>query len=202
MKTINIKGDIISDNERWIYEWYHLNGVSPSNVIEQLPRTNEPIKVIINSGGGSVFGGYEIYNTLKTYPGTVTVEIHGLAGSIASVIAMAGNIIKMSPISQIMIHNVSCNAKGDYREMDSTSEILKKNNRTVAKAYALKSGKDEELFLKLMNEETWFTSDEALKLGLVDEVMFDDPNKEVKNYDEKNKAMAKLQLLNMKVKRW
>lgn len=195
MKQINIKGDIISNDEAWIYEYLKMEAVSPKMVINALPSNNKPIKIIINSGGGSVFAGYEIYNTLRTYKGNVIVEIHGLAASIASVIAMAGDIVKMSPLSQIMIHNASTSARGDYRTMDYNSEVLKKTNITISKAYALKSGKSESYFLELMNKESWITSDEALEIGLIDEIMYQDISKR-----DKEKLKAQLNLLKLKRK--
>lgn len=174
MKQIDIKGAIVSSDDAWIYEWYGMEAVSPDKVTKALLNANnEPVKVIINSGGGSVFAGYEIYNSLRTYSGKVTIEVHGLAASIASVIAMAGEC-NMSPVSQMMIHNVSTMAKGDYRTMEHSVDVLKKSNSTIAGAYALKSGKDEKYFLDMMNNETWFTAKEALSLGLIDGIMFSD----------------------------
>ena len=107
MKTIQIKGTIISNDERWIYDWFEWEATAPKDVI--LPETGEPIEVHINSGGGDVYAGSEIYTALRSYQGDVTVKIVGIAASAASVIAMAGDTVEISPTAQIMIHNVSSN---------------------------------------------------------------------------------------------
>lgn len=209
LKQIEIKGDIVPSGNEWLYEWYGIKAVSPDQISKALASANnEPVKIIINSGGGDVYSGYEIYNTLRNYRGGVEIEIHGLAASIASVIAMSSKC-KMSPLSQMMIHNVSCGVNGDYRVMEHYTEVLKKANRTIASAYVLKSGKSENEFLRMMNEETWLTPNEALRLGLIDEVMYSNEssstssyssNSESINNDLKAKSEAQLNLLKIKSK--
>ena len=172
MIYIDIKGEIISSGGEWIYDWYGIQVTSPKQVNRALKNANgQPITIKINSGGGDVFAGCEIYNELKNYSGKVTIEIHGLCASIASVIAMAGTC-KMSPLAEIMIHNVATCTSGDYRDMEHTAEVLKKANKTIANAYILKTGMDEKEIRKLMDNETWFTADEALEKGLIDEIMY------------------------------
>lgn len=172
MIYIDIKGEIISSGGEWIYDWYGIQVTSPKQINRALKNANgQPITIKINSGGGDVFAGCEIYNELKNYSGEVTIEIHGLCASIASVIAMAGTC-KMSPLAEIMIHNVATCTSGDYRDMEHTAEVLKKANKTIANAYILKTGMDEKEIKKLMDNETWFTADEALEKGLIDEIMY------------------------------
>lgn len=174
MNYIDIKGQVVPSGNEWIYEWYGIQATSPKQVIRALKNANgEPVTIKINSGGGDVFAGCEIYNELKNYSGEVSIEIHGLCASIASVIAMAGKC-KMSPLSEIMIHNVSTNTSGDYRDMEHTAEVLKKANKTIANAYVLKTGMKAEEVYKLMDKETWFTADEALEIGLIDEILYSD----------------------------
>jgi ATP-dependent Clp protease, protease subunit len=180
---INIKGVIISNDDQWIYDWLEMDATSPKSVQKQMDGLNgEELEVEINSGGGSVFDGSEIYTALKSYHGNVTVKIVGLAASAASVIAMAGNKIIMSPTSQMMIHNASVRASGDYRDMDHTSGILKNVNQTIANAYQLKSGLNTDTLLKMMDQETWLTPQQALEHGLIDEVMFENPISLVASY--------------------
>lgn len=194
MKYIGIKGEIVPSGNEWLYEWYGLEATSPKMVEKALNEANgKDVTIKINSGGGSVFAGYEIYNSLRTYRGNVTIEIHGLCASIASVIAMAGKC-KMSPLSQMMIHNVSASTRGDYRDMEHSVEVLKKANETIANAYMMKTKLPKNEFYKLMDKETWFTADEALRLGLVDEIMYSD------NSNEKEMELAKLKLLKIKEK--
>ena len=172
---VKIKGPIINNSDAWIYEYFGIEATSPSMVDKVLEKANgEDLEVEINSGGGSVFAGSEIYTALKSYKGNVTVKIVGLAASAASVIAMAGKKVLMSPTAQMMIHNVSSRAEGDYREMEHTAEILKSANDTIANAYRLKTGKEQDELLSLMNKETWMTAQKAKELGFIDEIMFED----------------------------
>lgn len=193
IKVINIKGSIVDNNDQWIYDWLDMEATSPRAVHEQLTDANGiDLEVHINSGGGSVFAGSEIYTALKDYKGNVTVKIVGIAASAASVIAMAGNKVMMSPTSQMMIHNVSTVGRGDYRDMNHTSEVLKKSNQTLANAYSLKSGLSADVFLGLMDAETWFIPSQALAYKLIDGVLFEST--------ELEQAKAKLKLLKLKVK--
>lgn len=182
-KKINIKGPIVGNSEVWIYEWFGIEATSPNSVSKVIDEANgEDLEVEINSGGGSVFAGSEIYTILKDYKGHVTVKIVGLAASAASVIAMAGDKVMMSPTAQMMIHNVSSRAKGDYRDMEHTAEVLRNANNTIANAYRLKTGKTQEELLKLMDNETWMTAQKAKELGFIDEIMFDEEQQLIANH--------------------
>lgn len=183
-KKINVKGPIVSNSDAWIYEWFGIEATSPQKVNDALEKANgEDIEVEINSGGGSVFAGSEIYTALKSYKGNVIVKIVGLAASAASVIAMAGNKVMMSPTAQIMIHNVSSRAEGDYRDMEHTADVLKNADNTIANAYKIKTGKTQEELLALMDKETWMTADKAKELGFVDEIMFENDSQLVASTD-------------------
>lgn len=174
MKIVDIKGPIIPSNDQWIYDWFGIEATSPKKVHDQLKDSNgQDLEVHINSGGGSVFDGSEIYTTLKDYKGNVTVKIVGLAASAASVIAMAGKKIMMSPTGQMMIHNVAASSDGDYHQMEQMANILKNANQTIANAYKLRTGKSNEELLQLMDNETWMTPQQAKEYGFIDEVMFD-----------------------------
>ena len=175
MAKVNIKGPIVSDNDARIYEWLGIKATCPKIVNDAIDKANgEDLEVIINSGGGSVFAASEIYTALKSYMGNVTVKIVGMAASAASVIAMAGKKVMMTPTGQMMIHNVTTYAEGDYRDMEHTADILKTANDTIANAYRLKSGKTQEELLALMDDETWMDAKKAKELGLIDEIMFED----------------------------
>ncbi|AAO36626.1 head maturation protease (endogenous virus) [Clostridium phage phiCTC2B] len=173
---INVKGPIIDSDDQWIYDWFGIDATSPKKVQNELSnsKNNEGLEVEINSGGGSVFAGSEIYTLLKDYKGNVTVKIVGLAASAASVIAMAGDKVLISPTGQIMIHNASGCFSGDYRNMEKGSEILKNVNITISNAYKLKTGLSSEELLDMMNKETWLTPQNALDNKFVDEIMFTD----------------------------
>lgn len=171
---IEVKGPIVSDYEKRIYDWFGLPATSPSVVKNAISRAakGEELEVIINSGGGSVFDGSDIYATLKDYDGNVIVKITGLAASAASVIAMAGDKVMMSPTAQLMIHNSSIITSGNHSKLNKTVDFLKKVDKTIASAYELKTGMGQEELLALMGQETWMTSKEALDAKFIDEVMF------------------------------
>lgn len=172
MKKMKINGPVISNDDVWFYEWLEMDGTAPKNIIDQLPENGEDIELTINSYGGLVDAGNEIYTALKNYSGKVIANVV-VAGSAASIIAMAADVVKISPVGQIMIHNVSMGAGGDYHDMDKASEILKKANESLANAYVLKTGKTKEEILELMDKETWLTADEAKEQGFADEIMFE-----------------------------
>lgn len=173
---IDIKGDIIEDDSQWIYDWIGWSYTSPRNVCKKLKEANgEDVTLKINSPGGSVFAASEIYSELRSYAGNVNIKIVGLAASAASVIAMAG-YSEMSPTAQIMVHNVSSTAQGDYRDMDHASEVLKNANDTIANAYIEKTGMSREKALNLMDNETWLSAEKAKELGLIDKIMFSSEN--------------------------
>lgn len=174
MKKISIRGPIVSNNVHWIYELFDIDATSPRKVQKELGDANgQDIEVEVNSGGGSVFDGSEIYTSLKEHKANVTVKIMGLAASAASFIAMAGDKILMSPTSQMMMHNASSIAIGDYRDFDHESGVLQNVNQTIANAYRMKSGMSDEKLLKMMDNETWLTPQQALESKLADEIMFE-----------------------------
>ena len=167
---IDIKGVIISNDEKWIYDWFEMDSTAPKDVIPLIDKARgEKIDVYINSGGGDIFAGSEIYAALQAYKGQISIHIVGFAGSAASVIAMAGKS-DIVPTAMFMYHNVSGGASGDYHAMDKTSEILQTANRAISKAYQIKTGKSETELLAMMDKETWLTAEEAVQQGFVDEL--------------------------------
>lgn len=172
MMKINIKGTIIPNDDQWIYDLFDIDATSPAKVskgITAAAEKGEPLEVYINSGGGDIFAASEIYSAIREYSGDVKIHVVGLAASAASVIACAGKS-DISPTAQIMVHNVSSVTSGDYHDMDKMSEILQKANETIANAYITKSGMTKEKALEIMDKETWLTADEAVELGLIDEI--------------------------------
>lgn len=172
---IDVKGPIISNDEAWIYDWFEMDAASPGKISKELTNANgDDLIVSINSPGGYVHEGSEIYTALKNYSGNVEVQIVGLAASAASVIAMAGDKVRISPTAQIMIHNASMWNGGDHRDMEKAAEMLKTTDRAIVNAYVIKSGKSEEELLNMMAEETWMGPQQALENKFVDEIMFMD----------------------------
>lgn len=171
---IPIKGVIIPSEDQWIYDLFDIEATSPIKVSTLIEQANgEELEVEINSPGGYVDQGSEIYTALKSYKGSVVVNIVGMAASSASIIAMAGNPTRMSPTATLMIHNCSMGAFGDHNDMDHASVVLKQGNASIANAYRLKTGLEEAEILEMMNEETYMTAQDAKEKGFVDEILFD-----------------------------
>ncbi|MEK4827831.1 head maturation protease, ClpP-related [Niallia sp. FSL W8-0951] len=173
MTTIEIKGVIVMNDYKEVYEWYGIECTSPSDVINQLPTDNSPVEIIINSGGGHVDAGNEIYARLKAYEGEVTTKPYSIAASAASIIAMAGDKVLIAPTAQLMIHNVSGLVDGDHRAHIEEAKVLEGYNKAIANAYILKTGKSEEEILQMMNNETWLNANEAVEKGFADGVLFE-----------------------------
>lgn len=192
---ISIKGPIIDSDDQLIYDWFGVEATSPKKVNDLIKeaKNNEDLEVEINSGGGSVFAGSEIYTALKSYGGKVITKVVGLAASAASVITMAGDNILISPTGQIMIHNASGGFGGDYRDMEKGAEILKNVNATISNAYRLKTGLSNEELLEMMNKETWLTPQQALEKKFVDEIMF---TNDIKLVASINNGMLPLEVIN------
>lgn len=170
MNKIEIKGAIIPNNS---IEAYKKEGKEYTALQDiELPPSSEPIEVIINSGGGDVFTGSEIYSRLKDHKGQVIVKIVGVCASIASVIAMAGDTVEMSPTGLFMIHNAMAWTYGNTKEHKKQIEALEVVNNSIALAYQNKTGLPMETIRNLMEEETWFSCDRALEYGFVDKQMF------------------------------
>lgn len=168
--VLNIKGDIIGNELKEVYEWFGFEYVCPNDVhaaIEALPES-DVLTVKINSGGGDVLAGQEIYAALRERS-DVRIEVESMAGSAASIIAMAGHC-SISPIGMLMIHNVSSVASGNKRDMKKEAEVLEQFDNALASAYIEKTGMPRDEILKLMDKETWLTAEKALELGFVDEI--------------------------------
>ena len=175
MVQIEIRGVIVPDDDLWIYEWYDISATAPQTVRDALKTAaGDDVVVIINSGGGDVQAGQEMYTALRNYEGNVSIQVYSLAASAASVVAMAGPS-EISPVAQLMIHNVSCRTAGDHRHMEHTAQVLVNANEALAAAYADKTGKSKEDILALMAEETWYTAEQAVQEGFIDKIMFADP---------------------------
>ncbi len=171
---IPVKGVIIPTDDKWIYDWFGMDSTTPRDIEEALSKSNGlPVDVEINSGGGDIFAGSEIYTQLRGYKPGVRITVVGLAASAASVIAMAGPS-EISPTAMVMVHNVTTDTWGDYRAMDHSSDVLKRANRAMAAAYIAKSGMSEKDALAMMDKETWLTAQQAIDVKLIDRAMFSD----------------------------
>jgi len=157
---------VISEETWWGDE------VTPKMFKDELLAGTGDITVWINSPGGDVFAAAQIYNMLMDYTGKVTVKIDGLAASAASVIAMAGGDVYMSPVSMIMIHNPSTIAIGDSEEMLRAKALLDEVKESIINAYELKTGLSRTKLSHLMDAESWMNANKAIELGFADKIMF------------------------------
>ncbi len=170
---IENKGD---KAEIWIYEeigedFWSGDGITAKSFQKDLATIKAgQIDLHINSPGGEVFDGITIFNLLKQHPATITTYIDGLAASIASVIAMAGDRVVMAENALFMIHNPYGMTVGDSTEMRKMADTLDKVRGSIVLAYTGKTGKDEGEITNLMDAESWLSSFEALELGFIDEI--------------------------------
>lgn len=176
-RTLRLEGPI-DEESFWGDE------VTPKAFREELEADSGDITVWINSPGGNVFAAAEIYTMLRDYQGAVTVKIDAIAASAASVIAMAGNQVLMSPVAMLMIHDPSTIAMGNARDMEKAISTLNEVKESIINAYAFKTGLTHNRIAKLMENETWMNAKKAVELGFADEILFEavepeeDPDKE------------------------
>lgn len=154
-----------------VYDEIGYWGITASDFVRELAGvTATEIDLHVNSPGGEIFDGIAICNALRQHPATVTTYVDGLAASIASVIAMAGDRIVMAPNSQMMIHDGSGLCIGNAAEMRQMAELLDRQSNNIAEVYANRAGGTPEEWRALMEAETWYTAQEAVDAGLADEV--------------------------------
>lgn len=179
MGKIDIKGDIVSNDVGEFYEWFGMSSTYP-NKIQQAIANDEDDEIVLDvaSNGGDVFAASEIYTMLRDSQKNIVVNIQGLAASAASVIAMAGNTVRMSPTSQLMIHKASVSTVGNSDDLEHESEVLNGIDESIAMAYELKTGMKQTDILQLMSNETWMNAKVAVDKGFADEIMFNESDDE------------------------
>lgn len=174
MKKLAIKGEIISNDDQDMYDWYGFDATSPRKVSSELMAANgDDVEIEINSYGGDVVSASEISTAIRAYSGNKQINVVGLAASAASVIAMSAKSA-IAPTALLMIHNASTIAAGDYRDMQHAVELLKTVNKAIAKAYMEKTGLPEKELFAIMDKTTWMSAEDAVKNKFIDSIMFDD----------------------------
>ena len=164
-RVLRLEGTIAEES------WFD-DDVTPAAFKGELFSENGPVTIWINSPGGDCVAAAQIYNMLMDYPGDVTVKVDGIAASAASVIAMAGTRVLMSPVSTMMIHNPLTVAMGDSEEMRRAIQMLDEVKESIINAYEIKTGLSRTRLSHLMDAETWMNANKALELGFCDEIMF------------------------------
>lgn len=166
VRTLRIEGQIA--DETWFGD-----EVTPQLFKNDLTSGTGDITLWINSPGGDVFAAAQIYNMLMDYQGDVHVIIDGLAASAASVIAMAGATVSMSPVAMMMIHNPWTFAQGEAKDMAKVIEMLGEIKESIINAYELRTGLSRTKISHLMDSESWFNAKKAVELGFADKVLFE-----------------------------
>lgn len=164
-RTLFLNGEISDET------WYG-DEVTPQLFKDELNADSGDITVWINSPGGDVFAAAQIYNMLRDYKGHVTVKIDGLAASAASVIAVAGDTVLVSPVAMMMIHNPATIAMGNTKDMEAAIAMLNEVKESILNAYVDKTGLSRNKLSKMMDDETWFNAKKAVELGFADKVLF------------------------------
>ena len=163
-RTLFLNGTIAEES------WFD-DDVTPQLFKDELMSGSGNITVWINSPGGDCVAAAQIYNMLMDYKGDVTVKIDGIAASAASVIAMAGTKVLVSPVSMLMIHNPMTAAFGNSDEMQKAIEMLSSVKDSIINAYEIKTGLSRAKLSHLMDAETWMDANKAVELGFADEIM-------------------------------
>ncbi len=170
-RTLVLNGQIAENS------WFG-DEVTPAIFRDELMKGDGNITVWINSPGGDVFAAAQIYNMLMDYKGNVTVRIDGLAASAASVIAMAGTTVEMSPVGMLMIHNPSTAVIGNTKEMQAAIQMLDEVKESILNAYELKTGQPRQSLSDLMDAESWMNAKKAVELGFADKILFANEDEE------------------------
>ena len=165
-RILMLNGEI--SNETWFGD-----EITPKEFRGELNSGQGKVTVWINSPGGDCFAAAQIYNMLMEYSGPVDVHIDGIAASAASVIAMAGNHVAISPVGMMMIHNPATVSIGDEREMKKAMEMLSEVKESIINAYELKTGLSRKQLSNMMNAESWMNAKKALELGFADSILYD-----------------------------
>jgi ATP-dependent Clp protease protease subunit len=163
-RTLYLNGQIAEQS------WFD-DDVTPKQFKEELHSGSGNITVWINSGGGDCVAAASIYNMLREYKGEVTVKIDGIAASAASVIAMAGTKILMSPVAMMMSHNPSTVAFGEKVDMQKAIAMLDEVKESIINAYETRANCSRVQLAHMMDAETWMDAHKAVELGFADEII-------------------------------
>ena len=164
-RTLYLNGTIAEES------WYD-DDVTPQLFKDDLYSDSGDVTVWLNSPGGDCIAAAQIYNMLKEYPGNITIKVDGIAASAASLIAMAGDEVLMSPVSMMMIHNPLTVAIGNADDMQKAASMLEEVKNSIINAYELKTGLSRSKLSHLMDNETWMNAVKAVELGFADGILY------------------------------
>jgi len=215
MKRVEMKGELVDNLWGDIYDWYGIDNVTPKKIRKAFEDAGgEDIVLEVNSPGGDVAVGSEIYYLINSYSGKVTADVVGYAGSAATFAILSADKVRIVPTGLFMIHCASLGSYGNADEKRHDAQLLDTTDAGLADAYVLKSKLDKDFVLDLMKNETWMNAQDAVDYGFADEVITPDrlvagfgilseaDRKEMKQkWDARNaelKARAFFNLLNLK----
>ncbi|MBO5318907.1 MAG: Clp protease ClpP [Ruminococcus sp.] len=176
-RVLRLEGPIDSES-------YWGDEITPKNFRDELYAEDGDVTIYLNSPGGNVFAAAEIYTMIRDYPHNVKVRIASIAASAATVIAMAGDVVQMSPTALLFVHDPSTIAMGNTKDMEKAITTLNEVKESIINAYAAKTGLSRSKISKLMSDETWMNAKKAVELGFADEILFDEKKPEPEKEEE------------------
>lgn len=172
---VTLNGEVINDELQWLYDYFGIPAFSPGKIRQAMKDNPEGEELVleINSVGGSVFAGFEIYTLLRGAECATVAEVQSLAASAASTVMSGCSRVVMSPVAQVMLHQPAMLTDGNIDEHDRSLRMLESIQRSIINGYAARCGdKTTRRHLEnLVNQETWLTAQEAVEIGLADEIM-------------------------------
>lgn len=172
---VTLNGIVSADDDKWIYEWFGYSAFSPQQVRDAIAANPEGEELVleINSPGGSVFAGSEMYSVLRSCGISTRAEIQSLAASAASYLCLGCDRVAISPVAQMMIHLPSTTTSGDRTDHQRSIGMLDSTREAILNAYELKAGvkSNRTSLRRMMSSETWLSAQDAMGLGLVDEIL-------------------------------
>ena len=178
MSKVTLNGYVVASEDQWVYDFFGISAFSPATVRQALEDNpeGEELEVEINSGGGSVFAGFEIYSLLYAAKCDPVAIVQSLAGSAASTVMSGCKRVLLSPVAQVMIHLPSSYAEGNQNDMKHEAKVLESITQSILNGYLVhcKGKSDRAKLEKLMQAESWITAQDAVELGLADGILGDE----------------------------
>lgn len=178
MSRVTLNGRVVADEDQWLYDWFGIDAFSPAMIrraVENNPA-GEDLILEINSGGGSVFAGFEMYSILRGAKCQTVAQVQSLAASAASTVMAGCSRVMLSPVAQVMIHLPTSYAEGNQHDMERERRALESITQSILAGYELRCrGKTDRAHLEeLIHAESWLPAQEAVDLGLADGILFQD----------------------------
>lgn len=175
---VTLNGYVIPTEDQWLYDWFGIDAFSPGRIREAIKNNPEGEDLVfeINSGGGDVFSGFEMYSVIRNAKCHTVAQVQSIAASAASTVMIGCDSVELSPVAQVMIHLPSCCTSGNRNAHMDSVNVLDSITQSILNAYELRCGSqtDRARLLDLMRQEAWLPAQDAVELGLADKIMFHD----------------------------